>query len=66
MVVTNDHILPTEEELTVTEVELSTPALRAGAFHLGKSCENENNVSSKREKQVIPLIVGEENYFLII
>lgn len=45
MVLTNDHFLPTEEELTVTEVELSTPALRAGAFHLGKSCENENNVS---------------------
>uniref|UniRef100_A0A1A9VX71 NADH dehydrogenase [ubiquinone] 1 alpha subcomplex subunit 8 n=1 Tax=Glossina austeni TaxID=7395 RepID=A0A1A9VX71_GLOAU len=43
MVVTNDVSLPTEEELTVTELNLSTAALRAGAFHLGKSCENPNN-----------------------
>jgi hypothetical protein len=37
--------LPTEEELTVPEVNISSPALRAGAFHLGKHCENQNNVS---------------------
>lgn len=43
MVVTKDVYLPTEEELTVPEVNLSGPALRAGAFHLGKQCEAENN-----------------------
>uniref|UniRef100_A0A2P2HY34 NADH dehydrogenase (Ubiquinone) 1 alpha subcomplex subunit 8-like n=1 Tax=Hirondellea gigas TaxID=1518452 RepID=A0A2P2HY34_9CRUS len=31
--------LPTEEELVVEEINLSTPSLRAGAFHLGKYCE---------------------------
>lgn len=42
---TFDLELPTEEELTVPEVNISSPALRAGAFHLGKHCENQNNVS---------------------
>lgn len=42
---TFDHQLPTEEELTVPEVNLSSPALRAGAFHMGKHCENQSNVS---------------------
>lgn len=45
MVITNDIKLPSDEELTVPEVNLSTAALRAGAFHLGKSCEYQNNVS---------------------
>ena len=44
MVVTADVYLPPEEELTVQEVNLSGPALRAGAFHYGKFCEFENNV----------------------
>lgn len=35
--------LPTEEELTVKEVPLGTPYLKAGAFHLGKYCETQNN-----------------------
>ncbi|XP_055622482.1 NADH dehydrogenase [ubiquinone] 1 alpha subcomplex subunit 8 [Toxorhynchites rutilus septentrionalis] len=43
MVVTKDTYLPTDEELTIPEVNLSGPALRAGAFHLGKHCESENN-----------------------
>ncbi|KAJ8965937.1 hypothetical protein NQ317_009710 [Molorchus minor] len=43
MVVTHDVQLPTEEELTVEEVPLSGPTLKAGAFHLGKKCEFENN-----------------------
>ncbi|XP_029732352.1 NADH dehydrogenase [ubiquinone] 1 alpha subcomplex subunit 8 [Aedes albopictus] len=43
MVLTNDVYLPNDEELTVPEVNLSGPALRAGAFHLGKACEAENN-----------------------
>lgn len=44
MVVTTDIYLPSEEELTVQEVNLSGPALRAGAFHYGKYCEFQNNV----------------------
>jgi NADH dehydrogenase (ubiquinone) 1 alpha subcomplex subunit 8 len=48
MVITKDVTLPSEEELTVpVEIKLSGPALRAGAFHLGKYCENVNNVSLK-------------------
>uniref|UniRef100_A0A182S9F5 NADH dehydrogenase [ubiquinone] 1 alpha subcomplex subunit 8 n=1 Tax=Anopheles maculatus TaxID=74869 RepID=A0A182S9F5_9DIPT len=43
MVVTKDTFLPSEEELTVPEINLSGPALRAGAFHLGKYCEAQNN-----------------------
>lgn len=44
MVVTLDTELPTEEELTVPELKLSGPALRAGAFHLGKYCQDTFNV----------------------
>lgn len=43
MVVTNKMWLPTEEELTVEEVPLGTPYLKAGAQHLGKYCEAVNN-----------------------
>lgn len=43
MGITKDTELPTEEELTVQEINLSGPALRAGAFHLGIDCEFENN-----------------------
>lgn len=42
---TFDVNLPGDDELTVPEVNLSSPALRAGAFHMGKYCENHNNVS---------------------
>lgn len=45
MVITNNTKLPSEEELTVQELNVSTAALRAGAFHLGKHCEAQNNVS---------------------
>jgi NADH dehydrogenase (ubiquinone) 1 alpha subcomplex subunit 8 len=45
MVVTADVYLPPEQELTVQEVNLSGPALNAGAFHYGKYCEFQNNVS---------------------
>ena len=44
MVVTAETHLPSEEELIVQEVNLGGPALRAGAFHLGKYCEPQNNV----------------------
>lgn len=40
---TKDFPLPTEEELTVQEINVSTPSLRAAAFHLGKTCEEQNN-----------------------
>lgn len=42
---TLDHVLPTDEELSVPEVNISSASLRAGAFHMGKHCENQNNVS---------------------
>merc|ERR1711934_892882 len=35
--------LPSEEELTVPEVSLGYPYLKAGAQHLGKYCEPQNN-----------------------
>ncbi|KAK9512072.1 hypothetical protein O3M35_000581 [Rhynocoris fuscipes] len=43
MVLTDDINLPTEEELTVQEVNVSSAVLRSAAFHLGKYCENANN-----------------------
>ena len=45
MVVTDDHHLPNDEELTVPEVPLTYPVLHAAAFQLGKYCEPQNNVS---------------------
>lgn len=44
MVLTKEITIPSEEELTVQEVEISTPGLRAASFHMGKACENVNNV----------------------
>eukprot|EP00088_Acartia_fossae_P023786 TRINITY_DN24794_c0_g1_i1.p2 TRINITY_DN24794_c0_g1~~TRINITY_DN24794_c0_g1_i1.p2 ORF type:complete len:185 (-),score=51.96 TRINITY_DN24794_c0_g1_i1:340-894(-) len=43
MTITEKTYLPEESELTVQEVPLGTPYLKAGAFHLGKVCEAENN-----------------------
>jgi NADH dehydrogenase (ubiquinone) 1 alpha subcomplex subunit 8 len=43
MVVSLKVSLPTEEELTVQEMPLGTPYLKAGANHLGKYCEPQNN-----------------------
>jgi len=43
MVLTNDVDLPTIEELTVPEVNVSSAVLRSAAFHIGKYCENVNN-----------------------
>jgi len=40
---TEDIYLPTYEDLTVQEVNISTPYLKAAAFHLGKECEAINN-----------------------
>lgn len=44
MGITHEVNLPTEEELTVQEVNLSTSLLHASAFHLGRACHFENNV----------------------
>lgn len=44
MVLTENHTLPTIEELTVPEVNLSGSTLRAASFYYGKACEYENNV----------------------
>lgn len=44
MTISDETILPTDEELTVQEVNISGSLLKAGAFHLGKTCEYENNV----------------------
>ncbi len=35
--------LPSEEDLTVQEIPMGTAYLRAGAMHLGKVCEAQNN-----------------------
>lgn len=43
MVLTQRTSLPTLEELEQEELPLSAAALKAGAFHYGKSCEPENN-----------------------
>ncbi|XP_046743654.1 NADH dehydrogenase [ubiquinone] 1 alpha subcomplex subunit 8 isoform X2 [Diprion similis] len=43
MVITSSTYLPTEEELTVEEVNVGTASLRAASFHLGKHCEHHNN-----------------------
>ena len=42
---TKEFTLPELEDITVEEVELSSPALFAGANHFGKYCENKNLVS---------------------
>lgn len=39
-----DMNFPSEEELTVNEINLSMAALYAGAHHIGKVCEQQNNV----------------------
>lgn len=44
MGITADVNLPTEEELTVPEVNVSSSILQASAFHLGRVCNFENNV----------------------
>ncbi|XP_034951429.1 NADH dehydrogenase [ubiquinone] 1 alpha subcomplex subunit 8 [Chelonus insularis] len=53
MVVTNKTAIPTEEELTVQEINLSWPILHAASFYVGKYCEPYNNeflLCQKEEK----------------
>ncbi|XP_067144701.1 NADH dehydrogenase [ubiquinone] 1 alpha subcomplex subunit 8 [Centruroides vittatus] len=37
-----DFYLPEESELTVQEVNISTPSLKAGAYHYGSYCDRKN------------------------
>lgn len=46
MVVPKDFTLPSNEELTVEEINVSYPVLHAASFYVGKKCELDNNVSS--------------------
>ncbi|XP_055337031.1 NADH dehydrogenase [ubiquinone] 1 alpha subcomplex subunit 8-like [Paramacrobiotus metropolitanus] len=39
MVLTKDVYLPSYEDLTVEEINMSSPALKAGAQHFGKYCD---------------------------
>jgi len=43
MVITKETYIPSDEELTVQEIDMSTSFLRAGAFFVGKQCEIQNN-----------------------
>ena len=40
-----DFKLPSMEELTMPELELSSPVLKASAHHFGKFCDLESKVS---------------------
>lgn len=62
--ITKDFSLPTEEELTVQEINISTPALRAAAFHVGKQCEKQNNVRGMGTPLVCWTGVGMYRLFL--
>lgn len=44
MGITEEVSLPTDEELTVQEVTVSSPVLKAAAVYIGKACEFDNNV----------------------
>ncbi|XP_064471759.1 NADH dehydrogenase [ubiquinone] 1 alpha subcomplex subunit 8-like [Ornithodoros turicata] len=39
---TEDYVFPSDSELTVEELNISTPALRAGAYHFGKYCDEQS------------------------
>ena len=43
MVFTKDDVFPSDEALTTEEVPIGSPYLKAGAQHLGKYCEPQNN-----------------------
>ena len=42
---TNTDWLPSYEELSVPEINLSAAPMRAAAHHLGKYCDNQSKVS---------------------
>ncbi|KZC11365.1 PREDICTED: NADH dehydrogenase [ubiquinone] 1 alpha subcomplex subunit 8 [Dufourea novaeangliae] len=43
MVITEKTTLPSDEELTVQEINVSWPLLQAASFYIGKKCEWDNN-----------------------
>ena len=43
MVITKDTTLPSDEELTVQEINVSWPVLQAASVYIGKKCEWHNN-----------------------
>lgn len=45
MVLTENIKFPSNDELDVQEINLTFPVLQAAAFHLGKFCEDKNDVS---------------------
>ena len=44
MVLTDDIILPSDEELTVQEINVSSPVLRATAAYMGYYCDEKCKV----------------------
>ena len=42
---TNEDYLPSVEELTIPELELTSSVLRAGAHHFGKYCDKQCKVN---------------------
>lgn len=44
MGITDEAYLPTDADLTVQEINVSGPILKAAGHHLGNACEFENNV----------------------
>lgn len=38
--------IPSDEELTIQELDLNWPVLQGAAFYMGKACEWHNNVNS--------------------
>lgn len=41
-----DTYLPSEEELTVPEINLTSGYMKAAAYHVGKKCDEESKVSN--------------------
>lgn len=42
----NDDYLPSYEELTVPELQVTSSVLRAGAHHFGKYCDEQSKVGT--------------------
>lgn len=61
MGITDETYLPTDEELTVPEVNVSGPVLKAAAHHLGNACLKENNVCEVNYL-ISELILREDRY----
>lgn len=63
-----DEWLPTIQELTVPELKLSSPVLKAGAHHFGKFCDYQSKVRPECSLLLIVIICiinGSSNEFII-